>query len=196
MNMTASMFSEKGYILETETVNNTSWGYGLKEMRVYHYGNVWETRNAYEKFFLASEGLRKYDNKRIIMMGDEELMVLTQIYIYECLSMENVNNLKKEIFEEYKEKIYKDAFMRNEIKKMEKKIGRSSFIKLEKERIMNMSLEELGMTSRNIVGLNRRGIKTVGQFVAYLNHTKKLEETGGHVVRWLGNSTLIEFSDA
>ena len=121
--MTAPIFHEKGYKLEIEIQkSHKDNNYVLKEMRVYYYDNVWAARNAYEKFFSDSE-YEECDDKRIEMKGNEELMVLSQIYFFSFASLKEAEEKKKSITADYKRQISKDSFMKQEVEELEKRFG-------------------------------------------------------------------------
>jgi hypothetical protein len=89
--MATPIFTEKKYELITEIEQTDEKQVFLRIEKVYSYNDVWEARNAYEKFFFKSskheeeaiDASNDYYDKWINMIGDESHMVVKLVYV--CL---------------------------------------------------------------------------------------------------------------
>lgn len=196
--MTAPIFSEKEYELNTEIEKVEDKQVFLRVEKVYSYNSVWEARNTYEKFFSESskydvgetETSNTYYDKWINMIGDEECMIVKLVYVYQY------DSLLKARTEEQREKdilaeiIENNKFWRP-IEDIEIDLPFSddeTTPSLSQEEILAMDIEALNLSARAYNSLKRAGISTVRDFV-----TPKPEGWMG--VRNLGAKSATEVID-
>lgn len=178
--MTAPVLFEKGYKLEVEIQQKEDTEFMLKEVRIYHYDDVWAARNAYETFFSKTRDIEvEYTDKRILMIGDEELMVFTQEYIYVYPSLEEAEKKKENLVNDYMDRISYDFRMRRDVQEMERlEVKTSVDLESERKRILNISFEEMGMKNITILRFKRYGITNVGELLAFDEKKRLMSEAG------------------
>lgn len=174
--MTAPMFSEKEYELNTEIEQVEEKQVFLRIEKVYSYNDVWEARNAYEKFFSKSnkydegtdETSNSYYDKWINMIGDEECMIVKLVYVHQYDSL-----LKAQMEEQREKDILTGIIEKNKswrpIEDIEIDLPFSddeTTPSLSQEEILAMDIESLNLSVRAYNTLKRAGISTVGDFVA------------------------------
>lgn len=178
--MTAPVLFEKGYKLEVEIQQKEDTEFMLKEVRIYHYDDVWAARNAYETFFSKTRDIEvEYTDKRILMIGDEELMVFTQEYIYVYPSLEEAEKKKENLVNDYMDRISYDFRMRRDVQEMERlEVKTSVDLESERKRILNISFEEMGMKNITILRFKRYGITNVRELLAFDEKKRLMSEAG------------------
>lgn len=191
--MTAPMFSEKEYELNTEIEQVEDKQVFLRIEKVYNYNDVWEAKNAYEKFFLKSS---KYDaetidtsndyyDKWINMIGDQSCMVVKLVYVCQY------DSLLKAQMREKKEKDILAAIIENNkpIEDIDKPFSDNEATpSLSQEEILALNVKDLNLSTVAYNSLRRAGIITVGDLVAP-------KPEGWMGVRNLGRKSIEEVLD-
>lgn len=191
--MTAPMFSEKEYELNTEIEQVEEKQVFLRIEKVYNYKDVWEAKNVYEKFFLKSS---KYDaetidtsndyyDKWINMIGDESCMVVKLVYVCQY------DSLLKAQMREKKEKDILAAIIENNkpIEDIDKPFSDNKTTpSLSQEEILALNVKDLNLSTVAYNSLRRAGIITVGDLVAP-------KPEGWMGVRNLGRKSIEEVLD-
>ncbi len=196
--MTAPVLFEKGYKLEVEIQQKEDTEFMLKEVRIYHYDDVWAARNAYETFFSKTRDIEvEYTDKRILMIGDEELMVFTQEYIYVYPSLEEAEKKKENLVNDYMDRISYDFRMRRDVQEMERlKVKTSVDIVSERSRILNIPFEEMGMQNRTVVRFKGYGISNLKELFAFWDKKRRMSEAGWPCDgKWLSSTMLDELEE-
>lgn len=196
--MTAPVLFEKGYKLEVEIQQKEDTEFRLKEVRIYHFNDVWEARNAYETFFSRNVDVEiEYTDKRIIMIGDEKLMVFTQEYIYSYSSLEEAEKKKENLVNDYMDRVSYDFRMRREVQEMEKrKVKTSVDLASERKKILQTTFEEMGMQNRTVVRFKRFGISNLEELFSFWERKQAMSESGWPCDgKWLSSTMLDELEE-
>lgn len=196
--MTAPMFSEKEYELNTEIEQVEEKQVFLRIEKVYNYNDVWEAKNAYEKFFSKSnkydEGIdetsNSYYDKWINMIGDEECMIVKLVYVYQFESL-----LKAQMEEQREKEILAEIIEKNKfwrpIEDIEIDLPFSdgeTIPSLSQEEILALNVKDLNLSTVAYNSLRRAGIITVEDLVAP-------KPEGWMGVRNLGRKSIEEVLD-
>lgn len=191
--MATPIFTEKEYELITEIEQTDEKQVFLRIEKVYSYNDVWEAKNAYEKFFSRSskqeveaiDTSNDYYDKWINMIGDESCMVVKLAYVYQY------DSLLKAQMREKKEKEILAAIIENNkyIEDMDKPFSdNESTPSLSQEKILALNVKDLNLSTAAYNALRRAGIITVGDLVAP-------KPEGWMGVRNLGRKSIEEVLD-
>ena len=196
--MTAPIFDYeiKGYDLKTELHKVDDNKYIVKIIQIYNYDDVWEARNAYEKFFRDDD----VENKRIAMVGDKKCMVVTFVELYEFLTLAESKDFENEIKKEYKFNLAINKYMRADVLRMIENYDEASknqcFLHNEIERTMNMQFEDMGMKSHSLLTFKRLRISSVKDLLKYWDDVDKMRKEGGFLCsgKYLTKSCMDELT--
>lgn len=194
--MVAPMDFDNEYKLniEMEQVNENE--VFLQVEKEFTYNDIWKARDEYDKFFAVADyydyefctnKLPAYD-KWINMIGNEECMVVKKVYVLKFNSLVEAQKEKKRLEKEH------DKIIRNKSNKVIEStdVLRGAVImepihKMSREEILELDIEDLGLSVRSYNALRRAGITTVKSLM-----TPREDMMG---VRNLGRKSLEEVLD-
>lgn len=177
MTVNRGYYETKGYDLKTEIQQITENKCVLKVMKTYHYDDIWEARNAYERFWRDEN-----DNKRIVMIGDTQCMVVTFIEMYEFSGLVEAEKTATQIKQEYKSELSNNQFMRDEVLTMianyDDLSKQTCYLQQEMNRVLDMKFEDLGMSHRSLMIYHKLRISCARDFIQYTDELDKMRKEG------------------